>query len=222
MKTTTHPKHASALLTTQVLLVDDHPAVREGLALLLAPEGIAVCAEAARRAEALAALQKHPPHVAIVDLSLDGEDGLVLIADLHRCNIPVLVYSMHNDARHVQGAIAAGALGYVTKRELHGVLVQAIRELAAGRRFVSPKAAAALAECVTKSSAADVEKLSPHEHQVYELLGQGADTFDIAAALGITNRTVESYYSRILIKLDLNGMHELRRHAIAHPQKHSA
>jgi DNA-binding NarL/FixJ family response regulator len=99
------------------------------------------------------------------------------------------------------------------------VLVKAVREIAAGRRFLSASAAAALAESMTESSAPGIEKLSPHEHQVYELLGQGADTFDIAAALGITNHTVESYYSRILIKLDLNGMHELRRRAIAHFQK---
>jgi DNA-binding NarL/FixJ family response regulator len=126
---------------------------------------------------------------------------------------------MHHDSHHVQGAIAAGAFGYVSKREFHDVLVKAVREIAAGRRFLSASAAAALAESMTESSAPGIEKLSPHEHQVYELLGQGADTFDIAAALGITNHTVESYYSRILIKLDLNGMHELRRRAIAHFQK---
>jgi DNA-binding NarL/FixJ family response regulator len=158
--------------------------------------------------------------LAIVDLSLDGEDGVALIAHLHQREIPVLVYSMHNDAYHVQGAITAGALGYVTKREFHSVLVQAIREVAAARRFVSPSAAAALAESLTETSA-DVEKLSSHERNVYDLLGQGADTFDIAAALHISSRTVESYYSRILIKLGLNGMHELRRHAIAHLQKHT-
>jgi DNA-binding NarL/FixJ family response regulator len=201
----------------RVLLVDDHPAVREGLGLLLAPEGIGVCGEAAGRDDVLAVLAKRRPDLAIVDLSLDGEDGVTLIADLTQRGIPVLVYSMHKDTRHVQAAIAAGALGYVTKRALHVVIVQAIREVAAGRRFVSPAAAAALAE----SSAAGVEKLSPHEHQVYELLGQGADTFDIAAALHISNRTVESYYSRILVKFNLNGMHELRRHAIAHLQQHT-
>jgi DNA-binding NarL/FixJ family response regulator len=221
MRPATQCKRAGDDLRLRVLVVDDHPAVREGLALLLAPEGIEVCAEAAGRAEALAHLQKRRPDLAIVDLSLDGEDGLALIADLRQRAVPVLVYSMHNDARHVGSAIAAGALGYVTKRELHDVLVQAIREVAAGRRLVSPVAAAALAESLTESSAAGVEKLSPHEHQVYELLGRGADTFDIAAALGITNHTVESYYSRLLVKLELNGMHELRRHAIAHLQTHT-
>ncbi len=222
MKPAPQSKRAADALRIRVLLVEDHPAVREGLVLLLAPEDIVVCAEAGERAEALWRLEKRRPDLAIVDLSLDGEDGLALITELHQREVPVLVYSMHKDARHVQGAIAAGALGYVTKRELHGVLVQAIREVAAGRRFVSPCAAVALAESLTESSGDDgAEKLSPHERNVYELLGKGADTSDIAAALRITNRTVESYYSRILIKLDLNGMHELRRHAIAHLQKHT-
>lgn len=221
MKPAAQPRSTNVAPHLRVLLVDDHPAVREGLGLLLAPEGIGVCGEAAGRDDVLAVLAKRRPDLAIVDLSLDGEDGVALIAELTQRGIPVLVYSMHKDTRHVQAAIAAGALGYVTKRAFHVVIVQAIREVAAGRRFVSPAAAAALAESLTESSAAGVEKLSPHEHQVYELLGQGADTFDIAAALHISNRTVESYYSRILVKFNLNGMHELRRHAIAHLQQHT-
>jgi DNA-binding NarL/FixJ family response regulator len=216
-----HSCRMTASQAIRVLLVDDHPAVCEGLALLLAPEGIVVCAEASRRAEALMHWEKRRPDVAIVDLSLDGEDGLAVIADLHRRGMPVLVYSMHSDAHHVGSAIAVGARGYVTKRELHGVLVRGIREVAAGRRFLSPVAAAALAESLTEPSGDGTGKLSGHERRVYELLGGGADTYDIAAALGITNHTVESYYSRILIKLDLAGMHELRRHAIAHLQKHT-
>lgn len=204
----------------RVLLVDDHPAVREGLALLLASDGIEVCAEAGGHADALARADECCPDLAIVDLSLDGEDGLALISDLNRRAVPVLVYSMHTDARHVGSAFEAGALGYVTKRALHGVLMQGIREVAAGRRFVSPGGAAALAESVTGSAPGDaVQKLSQNERRVYELLGQGQDTFDIAATLHISNHTVESYYERIKFKLYLSGMHELRRHAIHRSQK---
>jgi len=206
----------------RVLLVDDHPAVLQGLALLLAPEGIDVCAEAGGRADALARVEERRPNLAIVDLSLDGEDGLALIADLHERAVPVLVYSMHSDARRVRSAFAARALGYVTKREFHRVLVQGIREVAAGRRFVSPKAAVALAESLTGSPAdSAVQTLSPHERKVYELLGQGEGACEIAAALRISNHTVESYYARIQVKLDLNGMQELRRHAIEHFRKHA-
>lgn len=216
-----HPNTSGRSSRIHALLVDDHPAVRQGLALLLASEDIVVCGEAGGRAEAVACLQKRRPELAIVDLSLDGEDGTSVITELHERRIPVLAYSMHSDPRHVGGAIAAGALGYVTKRESHTVLVQAIREVAAGRRFVSPCAAGALADSITGAVADAAEKLSPHERKVYELLGQGADTLDIAAALHISSHTVESYYSRILVKLDLNGMYELRRHAIARLQKHT-
>ena len=118
-----------------ILLVDDHPAIRHGLALLLASKGMDVCAEAGGHASALARLKEHHPGLAIVDLSLNGEDGLALVADLHQRNIPVLVYSMHNDAPRVQSAFAAGALGYVTKQELDGVLLKAIREVAQGDRM---------------------------------------------------------------------------------------
>lgn len=205
----------------RVLLVDDHPAVRQGLAIFLEPEGI-VCAEAGGRAEALANVEKRCPDLAIVDLSLDGEDGLPLISDLHERRVPALVYSMHNEARHVRSAFAAGALGYVTKRELDGVLLEGIREVAAGRRFVSPKAAAALLENPAEAQPDDaVNRLSPHERKVYELLGKGEGAFEIAAVLHVSIHTVESYYSRIQVKLGLSGMYELRRHAIEHHKKHS-
>jgi DNA-binding NarL/FixJ family response regulator len=204
----------------RVLLVDDHPAVRQGLTILLAPEGIEVCAQAGGRTEALARVAEQRPDVAIVDLSLDGEDGLDLVADLHGRDIPVLVYSMHNDPPRVVGAFAAGALGYVTKREFDPVLVEAVRQVAKRCRFASPIAAAALAESVTGSLTGEAfQMLSPHERKVYELLGQGRDTFEIAAALEVSKHTVHSYCERIKIKLNLTGMHELRRHAADFLQK---
>jgi len=205
----------------RVLLVDDHPAVREGLALLLAPDGIDVVAEASAHAEALARAKERRPDLAIVDLSLDSEDGATLIADLRARDVPALAYSMHNDARHVEGAFAAGALGYVTKRELHDVLVQGVREVAAGRQFVSPVAAVALAQRATHSRPEPgVGDLSQQERQVYQLLGNGEGTYEIATALNISTRTVESYYARIIVKLGLNGMYELRHHAITHAHEH--
>jgi DNA-binding NarL/FixJ family response regulator len=204
----------------RALLVDDHPAVRQGLALILAPDGIDVEAEASGQAEALSRVEDRRPDLAIVDLTLDGEDGTLLIGNLRARRVPVLVYSMHKDAWHVEGAFAAGALGYVAKRELHEVLVQAIREVAAGRRFVSPVAAVALAEHATGAAAqARASSLSPHEREVYQLLGQGEGTCDIAAALDISTRTVESDYARIMVKFGLDGMHQFRQHAIANVKR---
>lgn len=200
----------------RVLLIDDHPAVRQGLALLLSDEGISVCAEAASRTEALALASLHHPHLAIVDLSLDREDGMPLISELQQLRIPSLVYSMHHDAWHVRAAFTAGALGYVTKQEFDDILLTAIREIAARRRFLSPKAALALAEGLPDPLAI----LSHHERQVFELLGHGEGPTEIAALLNISTRTVESYYERIKLKLNLNSMHELRRSAIEHVQHH--
>ena len=199
----------------RAMIVDDHPAVRQGLGLLLGPEGVTVCAEADGRAEALARIEECRPDLVLVDLSLGEEDGLVLLADLHERAVPTLVYSMYEDGRHVESAFAAGALGYVTKRELRQVLVQAIREVAAGRRFVSPKAALALADRIAEAQTdAPHDELSNQERQVYRRLGEGETTSEIAAAMNISARTVESYYARILVKLGLDGMHELRRNAI--------
>jgi DNA-binding NarL/FixJ family response regulator len=199
----------------RLLIVDDHPAVREGLALLVSSEGIEVCAEAGCRAEALSRTDECRPDLAVVDLSLDGEDGLPLLADLRARRVPALVYSMHNDSDHVEAAFAAGALGYVTKAEFRGVLVEAIRTVSAGRRFVSPKAAVALTERATGAVADRLaSQLSAKEREVYRLMGQGEGTYEIATAMSISTHTVESYYGRIQQKLGIDGMYELRRHAI--------
>jgi DNA-binding NarL/FixJ family response regulator len=207
----------------RVIVVDDHPAVRQGLSLLLEPEGITVCAEAGGRAEALARVEEFRPDLAVVDLSLGEEDGMGLVADLHERGMPALVYSMHEDGMHVESAIAAGALGYVTKREIHRVLVNAIREVAAGRRFISPRAALALADRVADARTDNAcDELSNQEREVYSLLGEGAGTTEIAAAMNISTRTVESYYARILVKLELEGMRDLRRHAINHLRNHTS
>ncbi len=154
------PERVTAPPPLHVLLVDDHPAVRQGLALFLSRENV-VCTEAGNRAGALARLEERRPDLAIVGLSLDGEDGLVLTADLHARGVPVLVYSMHSDATRVRSAFGAGALGYATKRELDSALLQGIREVAAGRRFISPHAAFALADGVPETEAdGAVRKLS--------------------------------------------------------------
>jgi DNA-binding NarL/FixJ family response regulator len=197
----------------RLLIVDDHPAVREGLSRLLSSEGMEVCAEAGSGADALAQVEACHPDVAIVDLSLDGEDGLRLVADFRARAVRTLVYSMHSDATHVEGAFAAGALGYVTKAEFRGVLIEAIQAVSAGRRFVSP-VAGALSERSADPAGHGVQPLSSKEYEVYRLIGQGEGTYEIAAALKISTHTVESYYSRIRQKLGLEGMYELRRHAI--------
>jgi DNA-binding NarL/FixJ family response regulator len=126
------------------------------------------------------------------------------------------VYTMHQDARHVMGAFEAGALGYVTKTEFRGVLVDAIRTVAEGRRFVSPRAARAMAEAMGDPRTDRLAGLSRQERQVYHLVGQGEGTHGIALAMGISPHTVESYCERIQQKLRLEGMHALRLDAVEH------
>jgi DNA-binding NarL/FixJ family response regulator len=202
----------------QVLLVDDHPAVREGLALLLARENITVCAEAADCSEALLSAEQAAADVALVDLSLGPESGLDLIADLEARGMSVLVYSMHEDGEHVLRALAAGARGYVTKGEMHRVLTDAIREVAAGREYLGPRAAASLAAQLARAGRrrAALREPSEREREVYRLLGEGATTSEIAAAMKVSIRTVESYCARLMEKLGMDGMKPLRRDAIRH------
>jgi DNA-binding NarL/FixJ family response regulator len=199
----------------RVLLVEDHPAVRQGLRLMLEDEGIQVCAEADHGDEALLGAAREAPDLAVIDLALGDEDGLELLARFgrERPGLTLLVYSMFEDAEHVGQALAAGALGYVTKREAADVLAQAIRECTAGRRYLSPRVGSERAQ--GGAPAGLLGTLSLQERQVYQLLGQGFSTSAIAARMDLSPRTVESYFARIQGKLELEGMHALRRHAYA-------
>ena len=203
----------------RVFLVDDHPAVREGLRLLLAQSGIEVCGEAGDAAGALETVRGAAPDLVMVDLSLGEESGLTLLRALGGAapGVPLLVYSMHEDPFHVQQAFAAGAAGYVTKREVASLLAHAVGEIRAGRRYTSPRAAQALA--AAPPAAGRPEALSPRELEVYRLLGEGYSTHAIAEALGVSRRTVESFYARILEKLGVPGMEALRRRAAADRQR---
>jgi DNA-binding NarL/FixJ family response regulator len=195
----------------RVFLADDHPAVREGLTLRLLQERFEVCGEAENLAGLLAAIDGSRADIALVDLTLCEESGLDLIPELRRRGIPVLVYSMHEDAETVRRAFARGATSYVTKREASAVLVDAVRRTLAGEHYVSPRIAAALEAARDLDMAAS---LSEREHQTLTFLARGEANADIAAALGVSVRTVESYCARILVKLNLDGMKALRKYAI--------
>ena len=201
----------------RIFLADDHPAVREGLTLRLLQEGFVVCGEAESRASLLAGIDACRADIALVDLTLCGENGLDLIADLRDRGIPVLVYSMHEDADTVRLAMARGARGYVAKRETSAVLVDGVRLVLAGSRYVSPRVAAALEACPPQEPAGgQTGTLSDREGQILSRLSLGEGNIEIAAALGVSVRTVESYYARILVKLGLDGMKALRKYAIRH------
>jgi DNA-binding NarL/FixJ family response regulator len=202
--------------TIRVLIVEDHPVVRLGLRHVMEHEGLEVAdvgsIDAALRAPALASAD-----LVTIDLSLGGEDGLDLVRRLkrERPSLPVLVYSMFEDAAHIDRALRAGAKGYLTKGETFEVLEGAIRACLAGIRYLSPIAERNWIDSAEARRGLDV--LSAQEQQVYALLGQGLSTSDIAEEMGVSPRTVESYFARIQVKLGLAGMKELRQQAIANP-----
>jgi DNA-binding NarL/FixJ family response regulator len=198
----------------RVFLADDHPAVREGLTLRLLQECFVVCGEAENRDELLSKIDGSRADIALVDLSLCGESGLDMIPDLRSRGIPVVVYSMHEDADTVYWALARGAASYVTKRESSEVLVDAVRRTLAGERYISPRIASVLECAQAQDEPLERVALSERERQTLDLLGRGETNADIAAALGVSVRTVESYYARIQVKLGLDGMKALRKFVV--------
>ena len=198
----------SVTAETEVFLVDDHPLVRAGLAQLLRASGLSVTGEAASGAEVLshAALRGRP--LVVVDLSLGEESGLDLIQQLCQRGLAVLVYSMHEGAQTIRHALDAGAGGYVTKREAAQSLLEAVRAVRSGSRYLSPRAAAAL------HALTPLDALSAQQRQIYRMLGRGCANEEIAARLDISVRTLESYCSRIMDKLGILGTKELRQLAI--------
>jgi DNA-binding NarL/FixJ family response regulator len=198
----------------RVFLIDDHAAMRNGLSLLLAQVGHTICGEAGSREEVLARIDAALPDVALVDLSLAEESGLDLIDELRSRSIPALIYSMHEDCATIERAFDCGASGYATKREVADVLLEAIAEVAAGRRYVSPRAMRSLASRVLLSGEGMAVVLSQREEQIMAMLGHGETSAEIAKALQISAHTVQTYYARIIEKFDLGGMKDLRKLAI--------
>ena len=196
----------------RIFLVDDHPAVRHGLTRLLGDEAYEVCGEKGSLFETLEAVLDSRADLAIVDLSLGEESGFDLIAELCVHKVPVLVYSMHEDVSSIDQSLRAGASGYVSKREESEELCLAVQKLLDGQRYLSPNAAKVLADSGNPRDSA--AQLSEREQQIMAQLAEGRGPSDVAQALSISVRTVEGYCSRIIDKLDLAGMKELRLFAI--------
>lgn len=200
----------------KILLVDDHPLVRHGLAGLLRDEGYKVAGIAASAEEAESLMTGNAFDLAIVDLTLEHSSGFDILASVRRLQPAAIavVYSVHEDGARVRRAIQAGAAGYVTKREDPEVLLQCLREVRSGERFLSPRAARAVTVSLTDAIAPIPEEtLSPKELAVFKMTGQGYTAQDTAGAMGLSVRTVETYYSRIMEKMNLSGRRELRLQA---------
>ena len=196
----------------RVCLVDDHPALRQGLALVLEHYGMVVCAEYESARQAMDSLPATAMDLAVVDLSFEQDEGFDLISRLSEHSIPVVVYSMHEDCGHVSRSLACGAGGYVSKREDSKALLLGIAEVYPGRKYLSPRIAAAMAD--QPPALSSLPRCSEREIQIISLLGQGLRASEIAGELELSVSTFETYCTRIYDKLELSGMKELRRFAM--------
>jgi PAS domain S-box-containing protein len=206
---------------TGILLVDDHPMVRERLAEVINRESdLMVCAEAEDRHTDIEAIQKSAPGLAIVDLTLKDSSGLELIKDIHVRwpQLKILVVSMHDESLHAERVLRAGARGYITKQEATRNILLAIRRVLSGNIYLNEKTASTVIARLTSGSPAVTgslsDRLTDRELQVFELTGSGLSTRDIAEKLHIEVKTVETYRGRIREKLDLQTSSELLQLAI--------
>ena len=204
-----------------VFIVDDHPIVRQGLALLINREpDLVVCGDAEEAGSALRRIEEMRPDLVVVDISLNGPDGLDLLKNIGHAdpNLPVLILSMHDESMYAERALRAGANGYIMKQEATERVLVAIRRILGGEIYVSDRMANRMlhrfvggSEVGQRSPVAD---LTDRELEVFRLIGEGHGTRQIAEDLHISVKTVESYQAHIKEKLSLKNARELVQRAI--------
>jgi DNA-binding NarL/FixJ family response regulator len=209
------------LKRAKILIVDDHPAVREALAARIERQpDLAVCGEAAKASEALRLVAETQPDVAVVDITLESGNGIDLIKRIkvHNDLVRILVWSMHSESLYAERALRAGALGYIEKDQATDKIVEAIRRVLAGKVYLSDAMAERMLHRVIGGGREDIgrsplEALADRELEVFHLIGQGVRTTTIAERLHLSVKTVETYRDRIRQKLDLSDGTELACYA---------
>lgn len=215
------PPHQMKPQARRILIADDHPLVRDGLALLISGQhDLTCCGQAATVAETQILAAKAQPDLIILDLRLKGGDGMELIKTLKAEHpaVRTMILSQHTGALYVERALRAGAVGYVSKEHAAEELLKAIRAVLAGEIYLERGMAALLLQRFvgTRAQAAPggIEQLTDREMHVFQLLGAGRSTREIAADLNRSFKTVESHRENIKRKLQLRGAAELVQHAI--------
>jgi DNA-binding NarL/FixJ family response regulator len=206
----------------KVFVVDDHPIVREGLAQMINRESdLAVCGEAEEMHGALQMIDALRPDILIVDISLNGPDGLDLVKNIRTRDpsLPVLILSMHDESIYAERALRAGANGYIMKQEATEKVLVALRRILSREIYVSSRVASKLLQqFVSGSSSAamhsPVDDLSDRELEVLRLMGDGHATRQIADELHLSIKTVESYQAHLKEKLSLKNLRELVQYAV--------
>jgi DNA-binding NarL/FixJ family response regulator len=203
-----------------ILIVDDHPVLRHGLAALIESDSnFTVCGQVATAAATFESIREQLPDLAIVDLGLEGSDGLDLIKQMkaHYPEIPVLVLSMHDETLYAERALRVGARGYVTKQQMGDTVLDAIRRVLCGEVYLSSQLVARFASKYlggrTLAEDSPLHALSDRELQVFRLIGQGRSTRQIAGELNLSVKTIESHNEHIKQKLRLVSATELAHRA---------
>jgi DNA-binding NarL/FixJ family response regulator len=205
----------------RVLLVDDHPIVRQGLALLIDREAdLSVCGEADGARSAFHAIETLRPDIVVLDISLNGPDGLEVLKEIRvkTGSLPVLILSMHDESIYAERAMRAGANGYIMKQEATEKVLVAIRRILQGDVYLSERLTTTMLQQYVRGGAATKSSpllnLTDRELEVFRLIGEGHGTRQIADELHLSVKTIESYQAHIKEKLALRNARELVQHAI--------
>lgn len=205
---------------TRVVVVDDHPMMREGLIQLISQErDLSVCGEADTAAAALELVARERPKLVLADISLPDKNGLELIKDIQAMEpgTIVLVISMHDESLYAERVLRAGGRGYIMKQEGGKKLLDAIRQVLDGRIYVSDKISARILEIFSGArpkSSSPIDLLTDREFEVFQLIGQGLDVKEIADRLHLSVKTAEVHRANIKQKLKLRSVGDLIRHAV--------
>jgi DNA-binding NarL/FixJ family response regulator len=204
-----------------ILIVDDHPIVRQGLTELVNHEAdLVVCGQAEDAHQAMKAIKELKPDMAIIDISLEKTSGMELIKDISAQypNLPTLALSMHDESLYAERALRAGARGYVMKAEATEKVIIAIRKILSGEIYISDKMAAKMMHKLVGSNTeihtSPVERLSDRELEVFQLIGKGFGTRQISERLYLSIKTIETYRAHIKEKMNLADAAELLQYAI--------
>ncbi len=205
----------------RVILVDDHPITCQGVAALINQQSdMRVVGQARNSASALELVEKLEPHIAIVDVSLKGTSGIEFVKNAlsMRPRLLVLMMSMYDELLYAPRAFRAGARGYIMKHEASDKILTAVRQIMEGKAYISPRLKEKLAERVLVSRSNEVEdpveQLSDREMEVFELIGDGFTTRQIAKRLNLSVKTIDSYREHLKIKLHVGDAPDLLQHAI--------
>lgn len=206
---------------TRILIVDDHPVTRDGLAMRIEREpDLEVCGEACDIDDALQAIEKTKPDLAVIDVSLETGSGIELVKEVKARfpNVRMLVWSMYDESLYAERAIKAGASGYINKKNVRQTMINAIQTVLSGNIYLSPEYSAKVINRLDRGQSPGLkspsEALSDRELETFTLIGHGLKTAEIADRMQLTTKTIETYRTRIKDKLELNHAGELSRLAI--------